>query len=54
MNKDEHLVIPDDLADGVIIDEIEGDLFSSTDSLCHCVSEDLHMGKVGHSSDMRL
>jgi hypothetical protein len=32
--------------DGCIVDEIEGDLFMSADSLCHCVSEDLHMGKV--------
>jgi hypothetical protein len=27
------------------ITEIEGDLFKSTDSLAHCVSEDLRMGK---------
>ena len=24
---------------------IKGDLFDSNDSLCHCVSEDMHMGK---------
>jgi O-acetyl-ADP-ribose deacetylase (regulator of RNase III) len=30
---------------GYIFEEIEGDLFSSTDSICHCVSACLHMGK---------
>ncbi len=25
--------------------EVQGDLFCSSDSLCHCVSEDLNMGK---------
>lgn len=30
---------------GFTLIEIEGDLFTSSDSLCHCVSEDLRMGK---------
>jgi len=25
--------------------EVQGDLFTSSDSLVHCVSRDLHMGK---------
>eukprot|EP01006_Ploeotia_vitrea_P056177 TRINITY_DN68072_c9_g1_i1.p1 TRINITY_DN68072_c9_g1~~TRINITY_DN68072_c9_g1_i1.p1 ORF type:complete len:151 (-),score=21.95 TRINITY_DN68072_c9_g1_i1:181-633(-) len=29
----------------VILNEIEGDLFTTTQSLCHCVSEDLAMSK---------
>jgi len=27
------------------ITEVQGDLFTSSDSLVHCVSRDLHMGK---------
>ena len=27
------------------ITEVQGDLFSSADSLVHCVSRDLHMGR---------
>lgn len=29
----------------MLIEEIKGDLFLSNDNLCHCVSEDFHMGK---------
>jgi hypothetical protein len=28
-----------------VFNEIQGDLFNSSDSLVHCVSRDLHMGK---------
>lgn len=35
-----------DESNGFTLKEIEGDLFTSSDSLCHCVSEDLRMGKV--------
>ena len=46
-----------------VIKEVTGDLFNSTDSLAHCVSEDLHMGagiaiqfkkRFGKVSDLKL
>lgn len=36
---------PDEQLDNFQFEEIVGDLFSCTDCICHCVSEDLNMGK---------